>query len=149
MKWWMRQMQPLRKGSAFASAFNNSFLKWATFRGILVVPHAAAQHLGAVAALTLDYLEMFQVRGWRWVAGSWYLRGVGLEVILAVWSRQKVVKWGCSCQWSWLMLERLWDALGCRLKCSAAPCCSAAPSAQSYLCETQAHRPDSGPRAEV
>lgn len=60
----MRQMQPLRKGSAFASAFNNS-LKWAMFRGILVVPHTAAQHLGAVAALMLDNLEMFQVRGWR------------------------------------------------------------------------------------
>lgn len=47
------------------------------------------------------------------------------------------------------MLERLRAALGSRLKSSAAPRRSAAPSAQSYLRETPAHRPDSGPRAEL
>lgn len=149
MKWWMRQMQPLRKGSAFASAFNKCpFLKWATFRGILVVPLTQQRstwaqswiNAGSFGDVPTERLE---------VSGRFLIWGGGVEVILAVWSRQKVVKRDCSCQWSWLMPERLWNALGCRLKSSAAPRCSAAPSAQSYLRETPAHRPDSGPGAEV
>lgn len=148
MKWWMRQMEPQREGWTFASSFNNSpFWKWPTFRGNLLVVSSALH--STRSWITLDNLELFHLRGWRWVVSSWYLKGVGFEVTLAVRCRQTLVKRGCPCQWSWLMLERLWAALSCRLKPSSAPCCSAAPSAQSYLHKTPARRPDSGPRAEV